>query len=244
MKIVIPDLSVVVLVGVHSSGKSTFARRWFLPEEIVSKDTCPEVRQCVQQRLQQGLLAVVDDTNIFSNERKPYVELARQYHAPAVAIVLKLPVEVCLERNAARGDAAPPEDTVRFQAEKLAQLLHTLNSGGFQQVYVLTTPDEVESVSVVRVPLPPCRFKSDRGPFDIVGDVHGCYDELMELLKRLGWRTGDDLPTHPEGRKLVFLGDFGDRGPNSVGVFQLAMRMTGAGIAYAVIGNHDYKLQR
>jgi len=244
MKIEVPELSVVVLVGVQGAGKSVFAQRWFQPEEIVSKDTCAEFRQCVAQRLQQGLLAVVDDTNLYPQTRKQYVDMARSHHAAAVAIVLATPVELCLQRNADRGTSAPREDAVRFQAEMLAKTLRTLGSEGFQQVYVLNSPDEVEFAEVMRVPLPPTRFRSDRGPFDIIGDVHGCYEELMELLQMLGWRTEGALPMHPEGRKLVFLGDFGDRGPNSVGVFRLAMQMVEAGTAYAVIGNHDYKLLR
>lgn len=86
------------------------------------------------------------------------------------------------------------------------------------------------------------------GPFDIVGDVHGCYTELVELLTALGYTItgeGDSLAvTPPEGRTLVFVGDLVDRGPDTPAVLRLAMSMTTAGTAFVVPGNHDDKLMR
>ena len=76
--------------------------------------------------------------------------------------------------------------------------------------------------------------------FDIVGDVHGCHEELRELLDRLGYR---DL-TPPEGRSLVLVGDLVDRGPKVAEVLDLIMRMERAGAARCVMGNHDAKLLR
>src|SRR5262249_51750047 len=92
--------------------------------------------------------------------------------------------------------------------------------------------------------------RDDHGPFDIIGDVHGCARELQTLLTKLGyrieWRGGgravDVIP--PSGRKAVFVGDLVDRGPNSPDVLRIAMSMTAAGTAYAVEGNHEYKLGR
>ena len=94
--------------------------------------------------------------------------------------------------------------------------------------------------------------RNDHGPFDIIGDVHGCADELQALLAKLGYRVewADDRDdrtvtvTPPRGRKLVFVGDLVDRGPNSPDVLRIAMSMTAAGTAYAVQGNHDRKLER
>lgn len=88
------------------------------------------------------------------------------------------------------------------------------------------------------------------GPFDIIGDVHGCFDELKELLEKLGYRIaqhGEDAPfevTPPPQHKAVFVGDLVDRGPKSPEVLQLVMDMVEAGHAYCVIGNHDDKLYR
>jgi len=88
----------------------------------------------------------------------------------------------------------------------------------------------------------PVRFHEERGPFDIIGDVHGCAHELELLLRALGWDL--DTAQHPDKRQLVFVGDLVDRGPDTPGVLRLAMRFAAAGQAWCVMGNHDWKLLR
>ena len=81
--------------------------------------------------------------------------------------------------------------------------------------------------------------------FDIIGDVHGCYNELCELLAVLGYAPGaDGLPRSDAGRVLVFVGDLADRGDDSVGTLTLAARLVAAGVALFAPGNHDDKLFR
>ncbi len=95
--------------------------------------------------------------------------------------------------------------------------------------------------------------RRERGPFDIIGDVHGCTDELEALLGALGYR----LTWHhdregertvevvaPKGRRLVFVGDLVDRGPRSPDALRIAMAATEAGIGFAIPGNHDDKFRR
>ena len=112
--------------------------------------------------------------------------------------------------------------------------------------------DEVDGAETVRVALWPDR-RGESGPFDIVGDVHGCRSELEALLGRLGYAATEsdvaaeatsDVPVyrHPEGRRAVFVGDLVDRGPDSLGVLRLVRAMVTAGSALAVPGNHDVKL--
>jgi protein phosphatase len=86
--------------------------------------------------------------------------------------------------------------------------------------------------------------RDEHGPFDIIGDVHGCLGELTALLEQLGWKIDGQQAEPPDGRKAVFVGDLVDRGPDSVGVLKLVMSMTAAGIALCVPGNHDAKLLR
>jgi protein phosphatase len=85
----------------------------------------------------------------------------------------------------------------------------------------------------------------DRGPFDIIGDIHGCYDELIELLTKLGYDlTEPSRVAAPFSRKVVFLGDLVDRGPKVVEVLALVRSMCQQGIALCIPGNHDMKLLR
>ncbi|MDO9481899.1 MAG: metallophosphoesterase [Hydrogenophaga sp.] len=79
------------------------------------------------------------------------------------------------------------------------------------------------------------------GPLDIVGDIHGEYDALCQLLGHLGYAADG---THPQARTLVFVGDFCDRGPNSPAVLALAQRLIQSGRAVAVLGNHEINLLR
>lgn len=88
---------------------------------------------------------------------------------------------------------------------------------------------------------------SESGPFDIIGDIHGCFDETYLLLQKLGYtihKNPDYKITHPQGRRLIFLGDLVDRGPHSPAVLQLVMNAVASGIAFCVNGNHDDKLRR
>lgn len=106
-----------------------------------------------------------------------------------------------------------------------------------------------DGFSVERVPAASDR-RDARGPFDLIGDVHGCLEELLLLLARLGYEVRldpagrPDGARHPEGRTVVLLGDLVDRGPDVAGVLRLVTGMLETGDALAVLGNHDDKLRR
>lgn len=80
--------------------------------------------------------------------------------------------------------------------------------------------------------------------YDVIGDIHGCFDELLDLIEQLGYQFENGLPVHPEGRHLAFVGDAMDRGPKSLDVLQLLFTMQDAGILYYSPGNHCNKLYR
>jgi protein phosphatase len=93
------------------------------------------------------------------------------------------------------------------------------------------------------------KHRDDPGPFDIIGDIHGCFDELYALLLKLGYQikpvgNGAYRVIPPQGYKAVFLGDLVDRGPKIVSVLKLAMSMVNEGSALCLPGNHDNKLLR
>lgn len=288
MTLTIPEHSLVVLVGVSGSGKSTFARRHFKPTEVLSSDACrglvsdDENSQAAtgdafdvlhfiaRKRLAAGKLTVVDATNVQPEARKPLVLLAREFHCLPVAIVLDLPERVAHERNKSRPDRDFGPHVIRQQASQLHRSLRGLEREGFRHVHVLKSLEEVEAAEIIREPLWNNR-KHEHGPFDIIGDVHGCFDELVELLEKLGYsvkRSSGDLenrskgttsaapfqdsitPTlhysvsHPAGRKLVFVGDLVDRGPKVPEVVRLVMDSVKFGSALCVPGNHDVKFMR
>src|SRR5690242_4302142 len=117
---------------------------------------------------------------------------------------------------------------------------------GIRFLHVLKTPEQVEAAVLTRTRLWTNR-KHETGPFDIVGDIHGCFDELRELLEKLGYlvSTADEMEiAHPQGRKVVFLGDLVDRGPNIPGVIRLVRAAVKAGTGLCVAGNHDVKLAK
>lgn len=93
--------------------------------------------------------------------------------------------------------------------------------------------------------MPKIYRKTDLHYFDVIGDIHGCYKELTELLDRLGYRIDPEtagIREAPEGRSLIFLGDFTDRGPEPVKVLRLVMDAVGSGSALSVRGNHEEKI--
>ncbi|MFF2436422.1 polynucleotide kinase-phosphatase [Streptomyces sp. NPDC058107] len=254
----VTDLSLVVLVGASGSGKSTFARRHFKPTEIISSDFCrglvaddendqsasgdafDVLHYIAGKRLAAGRLTVVDATNVQAESRKQLVQLARSHDVLPIAIVLDLPEEVCQARNAARPDrAGMPRHVVQRHRRELRRSLRGLEREGFRKVHVLHTEEEAEHAEVVLER----RYNDLRhltGPFDIIGDIHGCSSELESLLGKLGYVDG----AHPEGRTAVFVGDLVDRGPDSPGVLRRVMSMVSTGNALCVPGNHENKLGR
>ncbi len=262
MKIDLPRLSLVVLVGVSGAGKSTFARRHFKPTEILTSDFCRALVSddendqsatsdafavlhfIAGKRLARGLLTVVDATNVQPEARKPLIDLARAHYVLPVAIVFDPAMEILEERSRTRTDRDVGGHVLRNQRSQLRRSLRDLQKEGFRHVWVLRSPEEVEAVTVERRPLWPDR-RSDHGPFDLIGDVHGCADELEKLLGKLGYAPDEaGVWRHPEGRKVVFLGDLVDRGPRVPEVLRIAMGMVKAGSALCVPGNHDEKLLR
>lgn len=269
MHISIPKLSLVVLIGPSGSGKSTFARKHFLPSEVLSSDYCRglvsdnendqaattdafEVLHYIAgKRLARGRLTVVDATNVQPEARAPLVALARRYHCLPVAIVLNPPEDICHERNRNREDRTFGPHVIRQQRSQLRRALKGLKREGFRHIFVLESVEESETAVIERVPLWNDRT-NDHGPFDIIGDVHGCCDELEELLLRLGYVAGVSMEkpslcggpvfAHPAGRKAIFVGDLVDRGPRVLDVVRIVHNMVEHGSGLCVPGNHDVKL--
>ena len=265
MRLEIPEYCLVVLVGASGSGKSTFARKHFAPTEVISSDVCRglvsddptdqaatkdafEVLEFIaRKRLAARRLTVVDATSVRPEDRARLVRLGREYHALSVAIVFDLAERVCQDRNAERRDRDFGTHVVRNQVRTLRRSIKRLGREGFRYRYRFESEVETDAAVVARQRLWTDR-RDDAGPFDIIGDLHGCFDELVGLLDKLGYGVrehgdGYDI-SHAEGRRIVFLGDLVDRGPRIVDCLRLVMDAVNLGVALCVPGNHEAKLLR
>jgi predicted kinase/diadenosine tetraphosphatase ApaH/serine/threonine PP2A family protein phosphatase len=256
----LPLGALVVLVGPAGSGKSTWAARHFLPTQIVSSDACrgmiadDEGDQTASrdafrllyfilgERLRRGLLTVVDSTALQPSMRAELLKIAEQHGSLTIAVVFALPPAINERWNASRERRVPTEALERHR-KNLDLSLRVLPNERFNSIYTLSSPEALTQTRVVLGGFIPERSTP---PFDIIGDVHGCYDELAALFERLGyvWRKAEQDVAHPDGRLPVFVGDLADRGPASIPVLALVERMARHGAALVVQGNHDNKLMR
>jgi protein phosphatase len=264
----VPELSLVVLVGASGSGKSTFAPKHFLATEVLSSDRCRALVSddendqgatgdafellhfIAAKRMAAGRLTVVDATNVKREDRARLVRLAREHHFLPVAIVFDLPERLCKERDASRSDRDLGAHVIRNQVRDLRRGLRGLRKEGFRHVHTLASLEAVEAAQVRRTRLWNNR-SDEQGPFDIIGDVHGCCDELEALLGELGYEIteqrdgafpdGGPVYAHPEGRVAVFVGDLVDRGPRILDTVRLVRNMVAAGSGQCVPGNHDVR---
>ena len=175
VEIVITDPSLVVLVGAAGAGKSTFAARHFAPDEILSSDrfrrlvsgdeanqkatkaAFKALHEVLERRLAAGQLAVIDATSIEPSARRGLLARAEAAGIPATAIVLDLPPDTVLARNAARPARVVDMAVVRRQLQRLRASLDgpdpLIAGEGFVSVVTLHDPAEVDRVTLRRRPV-------------------------------------------------------------------------------------------
>ncbi|CAI6081727.1 Bis(5'-nucleosyl)-tetraphosphatase, symmetrical [Paenibacillus sp. JJ-100] len=191
-------------------------------------------------RCRLNKLTWVDATHLYPEDRERLIELARKAHVPIIASVLDVPEHVLLERDERRKHPRGRQ-RVKQQAQQFKRTLRSIRDEGFDASYVLKHPYPVTFVRTTN----PLMLDMGTG-IDIIGDIHGCYDEMMELIYRLGYvdERGDGMMRHPEGRKLVSVGDVSSRGPESLKCLLFWQRHCEAGLAYMVDSNHGWKIAR
>ncbi len=258
-KIEIPEFCLVALIGGTSSGKTTFANKYFAPTEVLSSDffrgmvSDSENDQsatndafdllwyAANKRLDNMKLTVIDATNIQKSARDKILQTAKAQNVHTAAIVLNIPEEIMQQRNEARPERNLPKRVIRQHCNDVKRTIRNLKREGFRFIYIINSLEQLENCEIVRTKLWNDK-KDEHGPFDIIGDIHGCCDELETLLDKLGYVKAEGVYSHPEGRKAVFLGDYCDRGERNADVLRLVMDMVKGGYALAVPGNHDVKL--
>jgi predicted kinase len=246
---------VYVLSAPYSAGKSTLISRSNLPESfVISSDalrrqvlgSLPDLNgaerlfehadgvvhdilaKMVEARAAQRLTTIIDATNLSDESRGNYFRIAEKYGTHFKTLILDVPEEVAIARNGARTSPVLMQ-RVKDSYAKFQRQSH--------YPHEVITDDAVLSVSPPSIP---------HTNVDVIGDVHGLYDDLIALLGKAGWSLDQDgVPRHPlKGRLLVFLGDLIDRGQESLNVLRLVKKAVEAGVAHCVSGNHEAKLLR
>ena len=261
--------AIIALVGPAGAGKSTWARARYPHEQLLSSDQFRAIltdsedaqgvskrafellRVLARERLELGRRAIIDATNITRDEREQWLAMARELEVPTHVVWFDLSAEECIERQRGRARYVPSGAIARHARALEGARAELLEEDWSMVSRVDATCDVGEVAEVLRSWSPPrltrlpksgARLEADA--VDIVGDVHGCLEELVELMRALGWRDDEGSWEHPGGRELVFVGDLTDRGPESVGVLRLVLELIDQEKAVLVCGNHDSKLSR
>lgn len=254
----LPRTTLLVLCGVPGCGKSTFASRFFRDSAIVSSDQCRVIvsdsetnmaasseafrlfRHTLERRLSLGRFTVADSTALTKRARRDLLNIGRKHGFSVNLLVFDMPEETCLARNAGR-DRQVIKSVIARMNKELRRTLKSARDEGFDDVHIISEPDIADPAFEIKINSHEVTLP---GPFDIIGDVHGCRDELVTLLQKLGYRKRFNYYAHPAGRKAVFPGDITDRGPRSLDSFWLVKHMVDSGNALYVPGNHCRKLSR
>ncbi|MFM1816160.1 MAG: hypothetical protein RLZ98_2855 [Pseudomonadota bacterium] len=221
MKIELPEFCLVVVKGAQHQALEAFVHRHFGPGARV--DTVDALRRQLRDR---HLAVVVEAGAAGGVPQADALKCAKRQYAAAYAIDLSHHL----------ADGAAPS--------------HGDKQHRFKSVFEVPREAAAEEVEIALHKVQG-DHRDVQGAFDIIGDVHGCCDELETLLGKLGygvsWGSGPDrdvVLSPPPGRRLMFVGDLVDRGPRTPDVLRIAMAAVAQGAGFCVPGNHDTKFLR
>ena len=232
MIIELPEIACVLIHGRNHDTARGLAARHFAPDEVLDMKTAPaaELQRAIEARVVAGKMTAIIEAGSPPGAHKLRVALAsiaRENYARRFAFVM--PGTMAGEPN----------------------IQERLKADGYREVFDMPE-DGAGDIEIARVKMPTDR-RDERGAFDIIGDVHGCCNELEQLLDQLGyqvaWRDDGDkerrpIVVAPKGRRVIFVGDLVDRGPRSRDVLAIVHAMVTGGSALLVPGNHDVKFLR
>ncbi len=229
MKLQLPDFFLLFVFESNKVHIKNFVDNHFDSKDLAaiaetSANNVSVLESVIQKRLRLRQRTVFDASGLSHSCRIRFKKMAKKYHCPVLAHVL----------NSTDSDAL-----------SLSQLVKSLKKDGFNEIKRIDVAEEW----TIHIDTNPSDKSDMTGPFDVIGDIHGCYEELCLLLKKLEYqvsynKSGQDsfTATHPKGRKLIFVGDLVDKGPNSPAVLLLVLSLLKSEMAYCVIGNHEAKL--
>lgn len=205
----------------------------------ISKEAFHMMDNIIEARCRLNKLTFIDATHLFSDDRKRYIALARKHHVPIVAVILDIPEEILLERDEQR-EHPRGKKKVKQQYQNLKREKHFIKKEGFKSIYSISADEELELVRTNH----PLLVDVEQG-IDLIGDIHGCYDEFIALLEKLGYKENEEsLYFHPVGRKFMSVGDVMSRGPESIKTMLFFQRHVEHGLAYMTDSNHGWKIAR
>ena len=212
------------MYGVKTEIKEGKLREYLYGWDMNPAPIFKNLMDTLQERMREKLVTFVDATNLNDLERKAYVELATKFGVEAEVLIITTPLEQCLLNN---------ENRIRHVAPAQIELMNESFVRNSEYAHrLLSFGDELE-LSPQYLP---------EGLYDVVGDVHGLYNELVDLLNKAGYTLNKQgVPVHSEGRKLIFLGDVVDRGADSIKMLQFVELISKHG-HYFIPGNHEDKL--
>lgn len=209
--------------------------------QLISNIAFETMDYMLEARCKLGKLTVIDATHLHSDDRQKYVDIARKHHVPAIAISLDIPEDILIERDANR-DFPRGKKRIKQQYRIFKQNIRFLKKEGFKASFIIDYRDLENTTFILRNN--PLDLDIGNG-IDIIGDIHGCFDELIELLDKLGYRENEEgLYIHPNDRKFVLIGDVMSRGPKSLDTLIFVKKHIRAGLAYMIDSNHGWKIAR
>ncbi|KAB7705330.1 polynucleotide kinase-phosphatase [Bacillus aerolatus] len=207
----------------------------------ISQEAFDMMDALIESRCRLNKLTFVDATHLQPDDRKKYISLARKHHVPVMALVLDTAQETLLERDALRENPRGSR-RIKQQFQVFKREKRFIKKEGFTAVYMIDA-NELANVEIYKR-ANPVEIDLHEG-IDVIGDIHGCFDEMIALLEKLGYeKNEEDLYVHPEGRKFVSVGDVMNRGPKSLETMMFFLRHVKAGAAYMIDSNHGWKIAR
>lgn len=213
----------------------------FSEYQQISKEAFEAMDYIIAKRCLLNKLTIIDATHLREYEREKYLQMAKKYHVPAIAIVLNLAETELLRRDLVR-DFPRGKNRIKQQYQHFKKTLRSIKKEGFRRCYIFGE-EELQVLNVNRLGNP---LLIDVGNgIDVIGDIHGCFDEFIEILSKLGYiKNEEGYFIHPEGRKILSLGDVMSRGPRSIETLQFFQKHVTAGLAYMIDSNHGWKIAR